>query len=335
MFWLCGGTIGKLKIIVSRGDSLIISKLFPSHVLTSQISGGLGNQLFQYYAGFYAAAKSGRHLILDDFRTKEGIFYSGRVQDKMKISGLRGVSGLDADFLRDTPIARVLSRNKIACSTPIYRKKILVRDYSPNGEMGSDLIPDQLEFEGLKYINIRIRGNMQSLEVVYAAIARGATSQFEILAMNDLLMRSLKQIQELKPIGIHLRLKDYIGSNEELLLGSRYYVDAISYLKSFIPKSPIWLFTDDVNLALELLPSYIQKEVTLVVDPSVFSDVETLFLMSKCEGLVMANSTFSFWAGFYQESQLVVAPEPWFKNESAADKNVTFGYPSNWKTFTW
>jgi hypothetical protein len=310
-------------------------KSLSSQTLTAQVSGGLGNQLFQYYAGFFAAANSKRRFILDDFRANEGVYYLERVKNEMRILGLRGISNLNAEFLPSTPIARVLSRNKIMKLIPIYRNRVMVKDYSPFGEIGTNIKVNQLDFSRSNYHDIRIRGNLQSLEVVQEAIALGAVSSLEISEMNEMTSEFSSQIRTLKPIGVHLRLKDYLSTNRDLALGTVYYTNAVSKLKKIIPTSPIWLFTDDVEKALKILPSHFRDDISMVVDPKKFSDVETLFLMSQCEGLAIANSTFSFWAGFFQKSQVVVAPDPWFKSEFARGEDTKFNYPKAWNTVSW
>ena len=300
-----------------------------------QISGGIGNQLFQYYAGYCAAIKNNRTLILDDFRMKEGSYYSNRIKAEMQITGIRGLLGLRAEFSKDNTITRILSKNKISMNIPVYRRRILVKDFSPNGEIGTELTSDYLDFFDLSIPEIRVRGNLQSLQIAQEAIVFGAASTLEIPLVRDSVREILRQSAISKPIGIHLRLKDYFGSPQELVLGSKYYEDAIAHIKGLIPNSPLWLFTDDINLAMKLLPETIRFGISQVVDPKDFSDVETLLIMSRCEGLVIANSTFSFWAAFFQKSQIVVAPNPWFKAGLPATNDTEFNYPKSWKILSW
>ena len=302
--------------------------------LTIQISGGVGNQLFQYYAGFYAASRSSRHLLIDDFRVKHGSFYKTRLNAEMSIVGLRGLHGLEAQFINSTPISKFLSRNAIAKFVPFYKSKLLAVDYSPTGEIGVGIQESDLEFSNLDIPNIRIRGNLQSLDVVQAAIRLGALSTLSVRKLSDYAEKLLTQGLEIKPIGIHLRLMDYGENIEQLVAGSEYYSEGIKHLKAIIPNSPIWLFADDVQLAVKLLPESITSQISMIINPKTLNDLETMLVMSSCEGLVIANSTFSFWAGFFQKSQLVVAPKPWFK-ASRKGQDVNFNFPLDWETISW
>lgn len=42
------------------------------------------------------------------------------------------------------------------------------------------------------------------------------------------------------------------------------------------------------------------------------TEVDDLNLMASCKGLIMANSTFSWWAAFLGVSKMVVCPKQWF-----------------------
>ena len=302
-----------------------------SRTLTVQIAGGLGNQLFQYYAGYLASVRSQRKLILDDSRISSGVFYDNRINAEMPQLGLKGLSGLDATFISQTSLSRALSQNAIARRVPLYRKTQKLLDFSPNGETGTDLTLKQFDIGESRITNIRLKGNLQSLELVQAAINLGAFSVLQVLDKGEYAEKLLKLCLETRPIGIHLRLRDYSNSKELLELGTEYYIDGITRIRSKIPNSPLWLFSDDVELAFKLLPKKITQDVCLVVNPSDLSDVETLLIMSKCEGLVIANSTFSFWGGFFSKSQSIVAPSPWFKKGLSLKEDLDFNLPSHWQ----
>lgn len=312
----------------------MFEKVNSNKTLTIQISGGVGNQLFQYYAGFYAASKSQRKLLIDDFRVKESFFHKNRLKANMPIVGLRGLNDLDASFIMETPISKLLSRNKISKLIPFYRSKLLIVDYSPAGEIGVGVKAADLEFSQQDVAKIRIRGNLQSLDIVEAAVQLGALSTISVKNIGAHAEKLVNLALETKPIGIHLRLRDYGDDLEGLISGSNYYTEGVKHIKGIIPESPIWLFTDDVQLAMKLLPKSLSSEISLKINPESLNDLETMLVMSNCEGLVIANSTFSFWAGFFQKSQLVVAPKPWFK-DSRIGQSVNFNFPLNWKIITW
>jgi hypothetical protein len=61
------------------------------------------------------------------------------------------------------------------------------------------------------------------------------------------------------------------------------------------------------------------------------SPISDLLAMSSAKGLVMSNSTFSWWAawlGGQKQALNVIAPCPWFAQESAAEDQL---YGPNWE----
>jgi hypothetical protein len=72
-------------------------------------------------------------------------------------------------------------------------------------------------------------------------------------------------------------------------------------------------FSDDLEKAKAIL-SKIDRDFTYVAPPIDSHPMESLFLMSKSSSLVMANSSFSWWAGKFGDSnRQIIAPSKWFR----------------------
>lgn len=116
---------------------------------------------------------------------------------------------------------------------------------------------------------------------------------------------------------IHVRRGDYsedtVTREFHGLTTARYFKDGV---ENFRNGFRTLVFSDSEESAkLEL------KSISgLVYDPdlSFLGDVATLKLMSHAQGLVMSNSSFSWWAAFSIYSRncesVIVAPRPWSKN---------------------
>jgi hypothetical protein len=110
-------------------------------------------------------------------------------------------------------------------------------------------------------------------------------------------------------IAVHVRLGDYLeqrGSHGDLVTGwalpRDYYVRALSRYPSSVP---IALFSDDATAAARLLPrapTWTSTAGSAALD---------MFLMSAFPRIVIANSSFSWWAAWLnrQPEKEVVAPE--------------------------
>lgn len=133
---------------------------------------------------------------------------------------------------------------------------------------------------------------------------------------------------EQKPIVVHVRRGDYRYEDNFGLLGPKYYQLAFEYLRSQNKIETIWLFSDEPDYALTLMPAeYLALvEVIPVLDEHPAS---TLELMRLGSAYVIANSSFSWWAAILSKNNkpLVVAPNKWFKNQDSPIGLI----PEHWK----
>jgi hypothetical protein len=143
-------------------------------------------------------------------------------------------------------------------------------------------------------------------------------------------VRSFEKIAiEEKPILVHVRLGDYVSIDTFGIPSERYYKDAISYILENTSLGKIWLFSNEPDKALKLLPEFLESQIRIIPEDE-FSPAETLELMRHCHAYVIGNSTFSWWGAYlsYNSNSLRVGPTPWFKGEPSPMDII----PSTWKT---
>lgn len=124
--------------------------------------------------------------------------------------------------------------------------------------------------------------------------------------------KNLSEIE--KPLIVHVRRSDYSSEENFGLLGPKYYDRAIGEVFARSKSNKIWLFSDEPNIAIALLPERYQGQVRIIEEID-NSPANTLEVMRLGAGYVVANSTFSWWAAFssYQSNAPVAAPSIWFK----------------------
>ena len=118
-----------------------------------------------------------------------------------------------------------------------------------------------------------------------------------------------------KPVIMHVRRGDYQAFEDIYgLLSSVYYLNALKIVPKELQSNPIWVFSDDISLARQLLEKDLPIK-TLWIDPPTNSNpAESLMLMTLGHAHIIANSSFSYWAAQLSlTSQFVVAPRKWFK----------------------
>jgi hypothetical protein len=146
------------------------------------------------------------------------------------------------------------------------------------------------------------------------------------LVKDKIVFNSFSKFQELQkyselakkinPLVVHVRRGDYMQEKLFGLLNKDYYSQAIQYcLRSTkLLIDEIWIFSDDINAAKNVIQSQSELQIRWIsaVDSS---PVATLIAMSFGRNFVIANSTYSWWGAVLSSSaETVCCPAKWFKD---------------------
>jgi hypothetical protein len=280
--------------------------------LRLQLTGELGNQIFSYSAAILASREKGQPLIIDSsvaervFNRKPDLF-DFHLMDEARIT-LAEISKMGI-FI-----------DKLFWKFGFTRK--LTQRYQ-----SSVLEDDQNIFSTQK---VRyLRGFFQSLTNPENLLSKYQADVFTLSNPSSHLISMLDEVSRKSIIGIHVRRGDYKNYAAGFgLLTPNYYKPALGAVLENLPDSQIWLFSDEPDLVIcEFVPSGIIFD--RVIEEDELSPAESLVLMSRLSGLVIANSTFSWWAGFLAQKQIVAAPIPWFRSEGSWLKEENL-IPKNW-----
>ena len=113
-----------------------------------------------------------------------------------------------------------------------------------------------------------------------------------------------------KYICMHFRRGDYLLSKETFgILNLDYYKN------NLVDNLPLFITTDDANYVNRLNEEF---PAATIISPENFTLWESFSILCNASVLITANSTFSWWAGKFVSARngRVIAPKPWFKNES-------------------
>jgi hypothetical protein len=127
----------------------------------------------------------------------------------------------------------------------------------------------------------------------------------------------IQEISERDSIGIHIRMgdKDVETGMPKYLPDLQYYYRAINYALKLGGNPTVYIFSNNPQIAEEIWEH--PYPVTYVKRRPGWKDYVDLELMSQCKKLIITNSTFSWWAGWMIEernkhsSRLVIAPKNW------------------------
>jgi hypothetical protein len=119
-----------------------------------------------------------------------------------------------------------------------------------------------------------------------------------------------------RSVAIHVRRGDYLSNPDAAVrhgvLGGDYYARALAHLEADGPRTRVW-FGDDP----EWIRANLAGEGDLICPAdAATSDGGEIALMAACASRVIANSSFSWWAGWLGRPSTaehpVIAPQIWF-----------------------
>lgn len=120
---------------------------------------------------------------------------------------------------------------------------------------------------------------------------------------------------------LHIRRGDYVSTKECVeyyvnLCENKYYDGAIKFVKSKLAKPHIFIFSNDIAWCernfLAILSDEAKKgvEFEFVANNGEDSATHEMEIMRVCQNAIIANSTFSWWAGYLIDNphKIVVMP---------------------------
>ena len=278
-------------------------------MLIIQMSGGLGNQMFQY-ALYLKLKKLGRTVKFDD-ETTYALDNARPIQ--LAVFGLSYPSASDSEIRDITDSYMDLSSR--------LRRRFTGRHSLEYFEKDGRFDPHILEMKDGYLV-----GNFQS-EKYFIDIRDDVYSafRFDTLTFSDAAKDMKKRILESSgdPVCIHVRRGDYLTSNRVYggICTDAYYNAAMEYMRERHPGCVFYLFTDDSYWAESFVESHSDMEVVPVTFSEEYTGYQDMYLISRCRHHIIANSTFSWWGWWLRRERdgEVIAPSRWLNNDRCAD----------------
>jgi hypothetical protein len=251
------------------------------------LSGGLGNQMFQFMAGYGFAKESGRQLALN-----LNWFSNPRFFDRDNAAYL---TKRKAEILEFTEVAN--SSIDVSKTPKDERFERLIRNFSESSRRRLG-IASEASFGDGEWSN---QNNIRRLSGYFMAPKYFLGSSPQAPFMKVLHPPSAwsalmtQKIQQRKSIGVHIRLGDYLVLGDKVVPSEGYYLKGVSQLKEELDMdASVFLFTDEPDRLAKLFP-LLTRIGEIISPPASISAVENLVLLSKCSAFVCSNSTFSWW----------------------------------------
>jgi hypothetical protein len=137
-----------------------------------------------------------------------------------------------------------------------------------------------------------------------------------------------------KVISMHFRIGDFKHLQEcHPILGIGYYENALQYIEDNIDGDyTVLVFCEgeDIDIVRQIIEYIDIKYPVTFVDDSI-PDWEQMLMMSSCEINIIANSTFSWWGAYLNDSpdRVVLYPSIWFGHKITHEISDLF--PIDWR----
>ena len=284
--------------------------------------GGLGNQMFIYAFSVALRETFRQEILVDTHYYKSRNFHNGleierifgihlteaKLSDKLKMSWYFPNYWIDYHLLGKLP-----ARKNTVRELPGQKVSLELLDDS-SGKFYDGYWQSYQYFDSCRDVILK--------EFTFPKISMEDKLNFEL---NERLKN------EENSVGIHIRRGDYMKNwKYRGLCGIDYYQKAIAYILEHIKSPKFFLFSDDIDWVKEnispLLKGY---AVTFVNWNHSINSYKDMQLMAMCKNLIIANSSFSWWAAYLnQNNPIVVAPEKWIN--SFVDFRIQY---KDWITF--
>lgn len=287
------------------------------------LSGGLGNQLFQYAAGRMLALKHGTGLMLDLS------FVSSKLQAAALATYRRyelGVFDLPVSISDNFFRGRFLY--PLAKSEYLLRKTINKQRYVYIAEDASGWDPRVMEAPDQTFLE----GFFQSekyFEAVSDALRRDLVFKEPLMGRNAELADAM---QSGNSVSLHIRRGDYARLKKNLqkhgITPLDYYTKALGRIRESVSDPQLFVFSDEPDWARDNLHTglpFTLVDVNRTPDTA-WTDMQ---LMALCRHHIICNSTFSWWGAWLDPhpDKLVIAPEQWFADPSINARHIV---PDSW-----
>lgn len=260
-----------------------------------QLSGGLGNQLFQY-AQYLKFKKFGYETYLDDtscYKTAKDR------NNQLKMIGLSYEVAKNDDILRLTDTDRHLNnwiRRRFTGSKDVIKHE-----------------GDTVSEDGYWIGYWQSASDFAEVEEELRNLVFGKDFSDQGIDLDV-----LERIEKSNSVSIHIRRGDYLNPDVQSVYGNictdEYYQSAISYIREHIPNCTLFIFSNDPEWVKDNIKG---EDVVVMEGNDEEHGYRDMFLMSKCKHNIIANSSFSWWGSWLNTNsdKIVIGPSVWIHRD--------------------
>lgn len=275
--------------------------------------GGLGNQMFQY-AFLKSLEKKGRNVVGSlgyyKLHPDQMQYELGDVFDNVHMK-----TETDEEFMKSYEQwckIKDNSKKREEFERNIENRFFWVEGVSEHG----CYVPDVYSTKNCAFV-----GYWQSYKY-FKDLNEELRSQFRFSSDDDYLTKLIKNVSSShRYVSVHVRRGDYIKKKELYgdICNDMYYQKAVEVMKKKIVDPIFILFCDDFKWCQnQRIGNY------EVIDRNCFAEYKNwydMYIMSRCAGNIIANSSFSWWGAWQNQrrDKIVIAPSKWAHDSEYKD----------------
>jgi hypothetical protein len=293
-------------------------------MITTRLSGGMGNQMFQYAAGRALSEKHNVPLKLDTTFLDHRIKMPKLLRPSFSFRSFDlDVFNIVAEMAKPEEITfwnrPILWGRLMLAIDAVLRKLALFSGWEKRFSFNKEF----LSFGPNSYL----QGFWQS-EKYFLDIADTIRQDFALREALPELSRNLAdEIKSKNSLCIHFR-RMHGGGSFHSKYDMDYYNRSLAYIKQKGTPDKIYVFSDDVdwcraNIKFDLPTFFVSREYAGK------KGERDMYLMSKCKYFIIPNSTFSWWGAWLsaRSGKIVIAPKDWFADASIDTSDLI---PKDW-----
>ena len=268
-------------------------------MIITNLTGGLGGQMFQYAAGRALSLK---------LKTPLKLHFTNALFNTQRQYGL-DVFNIQAHLAADPDLKKIgVFRNSV-----INRLTYLIEQRF-NVKLQKNVFTEKINI-GFDPVFFEIRDNFyvqgyfaneKYFKNTETIIRKDFTFKNQLDTKNQ---KWANMIKNLKSVSIHIRRGDYItNKTEPKFIGLDYYIKAIRTIENKVKNPTYFIFSDDIVWGKQYLKL---KNISYFVDNNHGKDsYKDMQLMSLCKHNIVANSTFSWWGSWLNTNKNKVIIKP-------------------------
>lgn len=266
-----------------------------------QLSGGLGNQLFQLALGLAVFGDPGKDFFLDSSL----LLHKGSLRN-LELDGILD----EVSFVSSPVLNSKYSRRSKSLSLEKHDEAMK--------RLGLRILSEQRKL----YDHTLSFGTGLYLKGSFIHPAYWGEKKVKIISqINNLLVNALgattQQAKSKFTLGIHIRRGDYSSDakarNFHGLCGVDYYKTSLGRITNIMNFDEIIVFSDQTRIAKKFCSIMKLNSSQTIIDNSK-SPLSLLYKMSMCDAFIGCNSTLSWWASFLGVQKSRTLPSSWFLN---------------------